>query len=51
MLATFASIAVLGRVTEQRRHHWRRAIGALLARLRDKAGRGAPQAPTAAPHG
>jgi len=51
MLATFASIAVLGRLTERQRHHWRRAIASLLARLAEKAGRSAPVAPTAAPHG
>jgi peptidoglycan/LPS O-acetylase OafA/YrhL/predicted ATP-grasp superfamily ATP-dependent carboligase len=33
MLATFASIFLIGAVTEARRHHWRRAIRAQLLRL------------------
>ena len=52
MLATFATIALLGSVTEQQRHHWRHAIRKPLARLVERQGRRAPAAPVAgAPHG
>lgn len=51
MLATITTIAVLGRLTERQRHHWRQAIARLLAPLFDKAGRCAPLAPPAAPRG
>ncbi|USX18037.1 acyltransferase [Oxalobacteraceae bacterium OTU3REALA1] len=52
MLATFATIGVLGSLTEQQRHHWRHAIRKLLARIFDRAGRHLPEAQVAGvPHG
>jgi len=49
MLATFATIGVLGSVTEQQRHHWRHAIRKLLALIFERPGRHAPVA--GVPHG
>jgi peptidoglycan/LPS O-acetylase OafA/YrhL len=51
MLATFATIAVLGSMTEQQRHHWRHGIRKLLARLFDRPDRQVVAPAAGAPHG
>lgn len=51
MLATFATIAVLGSMTEQQRHHWRHGIRKLLARLFDRRDRQVVAPAAGAPHG
>ena len=51
MLATFATIAVVGSMTEQQRHHWRHGIRKLLARLFDRRDRQVAAPAAGAPHG